>query len=94
MGMSSWTNLWIYLVADFAGAAVAAGAFKAVTQPNVKMLLDQAQGINRKSTRKLRDLPLARTGIRINRSSFGLSGRPIQRSYLDSLQARHEADQW
>src|SRR5882757_5566959 len=31
MGVSSWTNLWIYLVADFAGAAVAAGAFKAVS---------------------------------------------------------------
>jgi len=31
MGLSSWTNLWIYLVADFAGAAVAAGAFKAVS---------------------------------------------------------------
>jgi aquaporin Z len=30
MGLSSWTNLWIYVVADFAGAAVAAGAFKAL----------------------------------------------------------------
>ncbi|HEX4164243.1 MAG TPA: aquaporin [Bryobacteraceae bacterium] len=30
MGLSSWANLWIYLVADFAGAAVAAGAFKAL----------------------------------------------------------------
>src|SRR6266851_3864148 len=28
MGLSSWSNIWIYLVADFAGAAVAAGAFK------------------------------------------------------------------
>src|SRR6202051_546613 len=27
MGLSSWTNIWIYLVADFAGAAMAAGAF-------------------------------------------------------------------
>ncbi|HEY4050114.1 MAG TPA: aquaporin [Acidobacteriaceae bacterium] len=31
LGLSSWANLWIYLVADFAGAAVAAGAFKALT---------------------------------------------------------------
>src|ERR1700716_2313289 len=31
MGLSSWTNLWIYLLADFGGAAVAAGAFKAVS---------------------------------------------------------------
>src|SRR5882672_7989084 len=31
MGLSSLANLWIYLVADFAGAAVAAGAFKAVS---------------------------------------------------------------
>jgi aquaporin Z len=28
MGLSSWSNIWIYLVADFAGAAVAASAFK------------------------------------------------------------------
>jgi aquaporin Z len=28
LGLSSWSNIWIYLVADFAGAAVAAGAFK------------------------------------------------------------------
>jgi aquaporin Z len=27
MGLSSWTNIWIYLVAEFAGAALAAGAF-------------------------------------------------------------------
>src|ERR1700758_3145517 len=30
LGLSSWQNIWIYLVADFAGAAVAAGAFKAL----------------------------------------------------------------
>jgi aquaporin Z len=30
MGLSSWSNIWIYLLADFVGAAVAAGAFKAV----------------------------------------------------------------
>jgi aquaporin Z len=28
LGLSSWANIWIYLVADFAGAAVAAGIFK------------------------------------------------------------------
>jgi aquaporin Z len=28
MGLSSWANIWIYLIAEFAGAAVAAGAFK------------------------------------------------------------------
>jgi aquaporin Z len=31
MGLSAWANLWIYLVAEFAGAAVAAGAFKALS---------------------------------------------------------------
>jgi len=31
IGLSSWPNIWIYLVADFAGGAVAAGAFKSVT---------------------------------------------------------------
>lgn len=30
MGLSSWSNIWIYLVADFAGGAAAAGAFKAL----------------------------------------------------------------
>jgi aquaporin Z len=30
MGLSAWSNIWIYLLADFAGAAVAAGAFKAL----------------------------------------------------------------
>src|SRR6266436_5145814 len=30
LGLSSWANIWIYLVANFAGAAVAAGAFKAL----------------------------------------------------------------
>ena len=28
LGLSSWQNIWIYLVAEFGGAAVAAGAFK------------------------------------------------------------------
>jgi aquaporin Z len=30
LGLSSWANLWIYLVAEFTGAVVAAGAFKAL----------------------------------------------------------------
>jgi len=30
MGLSSWPSLWIYLVAGFAGGALAAGAFKAL----------------------------------------------------------------
>jgi aquaporin Z len=30
MGLSSWSNIWIYLVAEFGAAAVAAGAFKAL----------------------------------------------------------------
>ena len=30
MGLSAWPNIWIYLVAEFAGAAVAAGTFKAL----------------------------------------------------------------
>jgi aquaporin Z len=42
LGLSSWANIWIYLVAEFAGAAVAAGAFKVlnpaedVPQPQAK----------------------------------------------------------
>jgi aquaporin Z len=30
MGLSSWSNIWIYLVADFASGAVAAGVFRAL----------------------------------------------------------------
>jgi aquaporin Z len=30
MGLSSWPNIWIYLVANFAGGALAAGAFRAL----------------------------------------------------------------
>ncbi len=30
MGLASWVNIWIYLVANFAGAAVAAQTFKAL----------------------------------------------------------------
>jgi aquaporin Z len=32
LGLSSWANVWIYLLADFVGAAVAAGVFKALNQ--------------------------------------------------------------
>jgi aquaporin Z len=31
LGLSSWSNIWIYLVADFTGAAAAAGAFRALS---------------------------------------------------------------
>jgi aquaporin Z len=30
MKLSSWSNIWIYLVADFAGGAAAAAAFRAL----------------------------------------------------------------
>lgn len=30
LGLSTWSNIWIYLVADFLGGAAAAGAFKTV----------------------------------------------------------------
>ena len=36
MGLSSWQKIWIYLVAEFAGAAVAAGAFKVVDPPELE----------------------------------------------------------
>jgi aquaporin Z len=31
LGLSAWSNIWIYLVADFAGATAAAAAFKMVS---------------------------------------------------------------
>src|SRR5258706_6197630 len=36
MGLSSWSNLWIYLVADFAGAAWAVGAIKDMGPADMK----------------------------------------------------------
>ena len=40
MGLSSWSNIWIYLLAEFAGGAVAAGAFKVLSPESS----DQSQG--------------------------------------------------
>ena len=31
LGLSSWSKIWIYLIADFGGAAVAAGAFRVLS---------------------------------------------------------------
>ena len=31
LGLSSWSKIWIFLIADFGGAAVAAGAFRALS---------------------------------------------------------------
>jgi aquaporin Z len=31
LGLSSWSKIWIYLIADFGGAAVAAGVFKVLS---------------------------------------------------------------
>jgi len=47
IGLSSWPNIWIYLVADFAGAAVAAGAFKILNPA-------EAESINRPDLQKQR----------------------------------------
>jgi aquaporin Z len=44
MGLSSWPNLWIYLVAEFVGAAVAAGAFHALNPAD-------REGVNRPDSR-------------------------------------------
>jgi len=33
LGISSWSNIWIYLLANFAGGAVAALVFRAITPP-------------------------------------------------------------
>jgi aquaporin Z len=57
MALSPWPNLWIYLLADFAGAAVAAGAFRAVNpleredvQPSESLVkAEQVTGTPRRS---------------------------------------------
>jgi aquaporin Z len=35
MGLFSWSHIWIYLLADFAGGAVAAGAFRLTAVPRL-----------------------------------------------------------
>ena len=58
LGLSSWANLWIYLLADFAGAAVAAGVFKAlneseaVPQPDSSELSQEQTAAAQLATRK------------------------------------------
>lgn len=42
MGLTSWSNIWIYLLADFAGAAVAAGAFKLVNSDEGEDVVHQS----------------------------------------------------
>ena len=39
MGISSWGNLWIYLLADFAAGAVAALVFNAINPPGQPELI-------------------------------------------------------
>jgi aquaporin Z len=56
LGLSSWPNIWIYLVADFAGAAVAAGAFMAVNGADQPVSAEPPErmepaGINGRRTR-------------------------------------------
>jgi aquaporin Z len=46
MGLSAWANIWIYLVAEFAGAAVAAGAFNALN-PAEREDAEPAESIDR-----------------------------------------------
>src|SRR5438270_7236157 len=36
LGLSSWANIWTYLIADFVGAAAAAGAFKALNPADLE----------------------------------------------------------
>jgi aquaporin Z len=45
MGLSSWVNIWIYLVAGFLGGALAAYAFKAIhpTTDRLVMAVHESQ---------------------------------------------------
>jgi aquaporin Z len=49
MGLSPWPNIWIYFVAEFAGAAAAAGAFKALN-PVDQEDLSQPDVVNQPQT--------------------------------------------
>jgi hypothetical protein len=80
MGISSWANIWIYLVADFAGGAVAAGAFNALNPaerrdarlPNSR----ETQGANLSCLTLL----LSGSAIRIRKSLFLSQLSPVWRS--------------
>lgn len=39
MGLSSWVNIWIFLVAEFLGGALAAYAFKAIHPPTNRPMM-------------------------------------------------------
>ncbi len=39
MGLSSWVNIWIYLVAGFLGGALAAYAFKAIHPTTARLVM-------------------------------------------------------
>ena len=45
MGLLSWPNIWIYLVADFVGAAVAAGAFKALNPRQLSFVRHRSRSL-------------------------------------------------
>jgi aquaporin Z len=53
MGLSAWTNIWIYLVAQFAASVVAAMCFKA---------LNPEDNVNKIAMRQSRAVEEARTG--------------------------------
>ncbi len=44
MGIISWSNIWIHLVADFAGGAAAAFAFRALSREDVQQTTIAPQG--------------------------------------------------
>lgn len=58
LGLSSWANIWIYLLADFGAAAAAAGVFKAlnqseaVPQPDSRELSQEQTAAARLASRK------------------------------------------
>jgi aquaporin Z len=60
LGLSSWQNIWIYLVAEFAGAAVAASAFKVLSPADLEDVVPRPDASDRPQEQRAAARPAAR----------------------------------
>jgi glycerol uptake facilitator-like aquaporin len=60
LGLSSWQNIWIYLVAEFAGAAVAASAFKVLSPADLEDVVSRPGASDRPQEQRAAARPAVR----------------------------------
>jgi aquaporin Z len=64
LGLSSWQNIWIYLLAEFAGAAVAAGAFKVLSPADLEDVVPRPDASDQPQEQRAAARPAARPADR------------------------------